>query len=75
VETASGMMLPDAYVRADLPLGSVAYTPGDFGGDGKTDLLITTNSGSYLYNGSSNAPFVPNVYVRNDLPLGAVAYY
>lgn len=35
--------------RLDLPLGTVRYTTADFNGDGKTDLIITTATGSYWY--------------------------
>ncbi|HEU4409564.1 MAG TPA: FG-GAP-like repeat-containing protein [Polyangiaceae bacterium] len=46
----------------------------DFNGDGRTDLLVVTASGSYEYLALGNGQFQPNVYVRNDLPLGAVEY-
>ena len=34
-------------VRTDLPYGRVSYTPGDFNGDGKTDVVVSDFSGSY----------------------------
>jgi hypothetical protein len=43
-------------------------------GDGKTDLMITTPTGSYEYLAAGNGRFQPDVYVRTDLPLGAVQY-
>jgi hypothetical protein len=53
----------------------VQYFPSDFNGDGRSDLMITTASGSTSYLGKSDGTFVPNAYVRNDLPLFAVAYW
>ena len=50
------------------------YVPGDYNGDGRTDLLIITASGTYEYLAVGNGQFQPNVYVRNDLPLGRVQY-
>jgi len=35
--------------RSDLPRGNVRYTPGDFNGDGRTDLVVTTALGSFFY--------------------------
>jgi len=55
------------------PQAGVAYVPGDFNGDGKTDLVITTATGSYWYFSNGNGTF-SNPYTRADLPLGSVAY-
>jgi len=64
------------YYRTDLPLGKVQYVPGDFNGDGKTDLVITTASGSYWYlstgEGNEYKPYQP--YYRTDLTFGKVQY-
>ncbi|HXI59800.1 MAG TPA: VCBS repeat-containing protein [Polyangia bacterium] len=49
------------------------YVPGDFNHDGRTDLVITTASGSYWYFSNGDGSWsVP--YSRGDLPLGAVSY-
>jgi hypothetical protein len=65
-----------AYSRGDLTLGSVNYTPGDFNGDGKTDLIVTTSSGSYWYisTGTGNSYSLYQAYARYDLTLGSVNY-
>lgn len=49
-------------------------TRGDFNGDGKNDLMVTTSLGSFLYLGKSDGSFIENAYVRTDLPLGEVDY-
>jgi hypothetical protein len=55
------------------PRATVMYTPGDFNGDGKTDLVITTANGSFWYFSNGNGTWsVP--YTRSDLPLGAVSF-
>jgi len=72
--TANGQFQTDVYVRADLPLGSVDYTPGDFNGDRRTDLTIVTAAGSFLYLATGEGQFQTDVYVRGDLPLGSVDY-
>ena len=55
-------------------LGNVQYVTGDFNGDGITDLIIVTATGSYEYLGQNNGGFVANVWVRSDLTLGKVQY-
>jgi len=55
-------------------LGAVQYVTGDFNGDGITDLIVVTASGSYEYLGLSGGGFVPNVWVRTDLTFGKVQY-
>jgi len=68
------------YVRADLyyhdsrPNGhNVEFTPGDFNGDGKSDLVITTPGGSYWYFSNGNGTWT-YPYTRADLVLGSVDY-
>jgi hypothetical protein len=72
---AAGGFTPNVWVRHDLPRGAVSYFPGDLTGDGRTDLVITTASGSYEYTGRAAGGFTPNVWVRHDLPLGAASYF
>jgi hypothetical protein len=61
--------------RGDLPLGSVSYTVGDFNGDMKDDLLITTPSGSHWYYSTGYGTWdTTAVTPRPDLPLGSVRY-
>jgi hypothetical protein len=66
-----------SYTRSDLPIGVATYTIGDFNGDGKSDMIIVTPSGSYWYFSTSSngvGSWNANVYVRTDLPLQSVAY-
>jgi Trypsin/FG-GAP repeat len=51
----------------------VEYTPGDFDGDGFSDVIITTPSGSYWYYGTGRGTW-DVAYTRSDLPLGQVAF-
>jgi hypothetical protein len=51
----------------------VAYVSGDFNGDGKTDLIITTPNGSWWYYSNGDGTW-NNAYTRTDLTLGNVAY-
>jgi len=51
----------------------ILFTPGDFNGDGYTDVIITTAGGSYWYYSTGVGTW--NVaYTRTDLPLNAVEY-
>ncbi|HYH02340.1 MAG TPA: FG-GAP-like repeat-containing protein, partial [Bacillota bacterium] len=65
-----------AYVRTDFTLGNVQFTPGDFNGDGKTDILVTTGSGTYWYysTGSGNAYQIYQAYYRPELTYGKVQF-
>ena len=64
-----------AYSRPDLVLDNVAYTPGDFDGDGKTDLIIATTGGSFWYFGTGTGTWsIPAALIRTDLVLGQVDY-
>ena len=55
-------------------LGSATFVAGDYNGDGKTDVIITTANGSYEYTGLLGGGFTPNVWTRTDLTLGNVDY-
>ncbi len=64
-----------AYSQKDLPLGTL-YTPGDFNGDGRTDLVVTTSTGSYWWISTGlNNDYNPQCdYYRSDLTLGKVKF-
>jgi hypothetical protein len=49
------------------------YTVGDFNGDGRSDFIITTDSGSAWYYSTGLGTW-NNAYNRPDLPLGTVEY-
>jgi hypothetical protein len=51
----------------------VMYTPGDFNGDGKTDVIITNATGSYWYYSTGLGTW-NLAYIRTDLPLGSVEF-
>jgi hypothetical protein len=55
------------------PLGSVRFIPGDFSGDGRTDLIMVTAEGSHELVGGSIG-FGAGGWTRTDLTLGAVDY-
>ena len=61
------------WIGQTIGRGRLAYTPGDFDEDGRTDLTITTAGGSFWYfsngDGSWREP-----YVRTDLPSGEAEY-
>jgi hypothetical protein len=53
---AGGGFTPSVWARSDLTLGhldtpNTRYVAGDFNGDGKTDVIVTTASGSFEYTG------------------------
>src|ERR1019366_9505046 len=56
-------------------LAAVNYVPGDFNGDGISDVIIVNAFGSFEYLGVTGGGFTPNVWVRGDLPLGQVQYF
>jgi len=60
--------------RADLTVDSTEYVAGDFDGDHRSDLVITTSSGSYWYYATSVRGQWNEAYVRPDLALGTVKY-
>jgi hypothetical protein len=51
----------------------VQYTPGDFNGDGKTDVIITLTAGSFWYLSTGRGTWDTS-YQRTDLPLGKVQF-
>jgi hypothetical protein len=51
----------------------VAYVTGDFNGDEKADLIITTQSGSYWYFSKGDGTF-SQLYSRKDLTLGQYSF-
>ena len=57
----------------DGPRYGEVYTPGDFNGDGKTDLIITNGSGSYWYFSNGDGTW-NQAYTRTDLPTAAASY-
>jgi hypothetical protein len=61
------------YYRTDLPTGVATYTPGDFDGDGKTDVIITTPNGSWWYFSTGRGTF-NNGWTDPSLQLNAVAF-
>lgn len=67
------LRLPNPVTALNDPGPRVAYTPGDFNGDGATDVVITNSSGSYWYV-SDGAGRFSQPYVRTDLKLNNVAY-
>jgi RHS repeat-associated protein len=76
VGTGNSYQMCIAGLRGDLHYGQVQFTPGDFNGDGKTDLIYTTSAASYWYisdgNGESYHAYSP--YYRVDLAYGKVQY-
>ena len=46
----------------------------DFNGDGKSDLLIVDESGSYEYLATGDGQFQGNVWVRTDLTIANTRY-
>ncbi len=74
-DSVSALEPEELTVEAFIPPGAYGQRiQADFNRDGKTDLLIVTASGSYVYLARGNGQFQPNVYVRHDLPLGKVQY-
>ena len=71
---ADGSFTADAWIRSDLPLGSVNFVPGDFNGDKKTDLVIETRFGTSLVLGKAEGGFTPPVWSRPDLTMGRIHY-
>jgi FG-GAP-like repeat len=57
------------YQRTDMPLNTVRYTPGDFSGDKRSDVIITNKSGSYWYIAQPTAGAFSAPYTRPDLVL------
>lgn len=55
------------------PQTSPVYTPGDFNGDGLTDLVVSTRTGSYWYFANGTGGWT-TPYTRADLPISAVSY-
>jgi RHS repeat-associated protein len=74
--TGNSYQIYYANLRADLHLGEVQFTPGDFNGDGKTDLIYTTSAGSYWYisDGNDQPYHAYSPYYRVDLTYGKVQY-
>jgi hypothetical protein len=52
--------------RLHITLSANKYTPGDFSGDQKSDLIITNASGSYWYFSNGDGTFTQS-YTRPDL--------
>jgi hypothetical protein len=52
----------------------VVYTPGDFDGDGLTDLVVTTSTGSAWWFSNGDGSWNTTAYTRPDLPLGVATY-
>ncbi len=71
---ACGGSVVDVAAAATPALGAVDYVSGDFNGDGISDLLVVTSTGSSLYLGLRSGGFQPDVWVRPDLTRGAVNY-
>jgi hypothetical protein len=57
-----------ALTRTDLKLDTVSFTPGDFNGDGTTDVVISNSSGSYWYYFNTTPGSFTEGYRRTDLP-------
>jgi hypothetical protein len=51
----------------------VQFTPGDFNGDGKTDVIITVAGGSFWYYSTGLGTWTIS-YTRTDLPLNSVSF-
>jgi hypothetical protein len=83
LSNGAAQWLPDVIVMPDLKLGQVAFTAGDFNGDGATDLVITTPAGStwYLFSafttliGGDPLHYTTSIFpARPDLRLYGVRY-
>jgi hypothetical protein len=62
------------YSRSELQLGSVAYVPGDFDGNGRDDIIVTTTAGSSWYFSQLDGTFAVDVVVDAALRLAEVQF-
>ena len=61
----------ESLVFNGTSLWKALYVPGDFNGDGRTDLVIQTASGSYWYFSNGDGTWTVH-YVRPDLNVDCV---
>jgi len=72
--TWGGGFQPSTWTRPDLSGNSVSYVAGDFDGDHRTDLIITTSYGSFEYLGAGGGGFIADAWVRYDLTTANTEY-
>jgi hypothetical protein len=60
-------------IRSDLKPSNTKYTAGDFNHDGKTDLLVTTASGTSEWTGKAGGGFNTNVWSSTTFKLSSGA--
>ena len=71
---ADGKLDVGSFNRGDLTLGRAEYVATDVNNDGKTDVMITTVWGSYLYLGRSDG-FSQDHLIYEGLELGRVSFF
>lgn len=74
-----GNFTRDVWLRTNLTPNRTQLTVGYFhaeaGNTPPEDVIITTDSGSYLYTGKPGGGFTANVWTRTDLTKGTVAFF
>jgi len=64
-------LTPTTLIRSDLTPSNTKYTAGDFNHDGKTDLLVTTSSGTFEWTGKAGGGFNTSVWSTTLFKLNA----
>jgi hypothetical protein len=76
--TKSGQFNIDVWTDSSLTFihgfSQIELVPGDFNGDGTTDLIVATSAGSTEYQGKFLSGFT-NVWSRPDLTASATQYF
>jgi len=72
---ANGGFNPPTWQHPEWNLmGNVQFVPGDYNGDGKTDVVVSTGGGTSLYLGKSGGGFNSSTWSRSDVDAYHVAF-